>query len=137
MCRKLPAGLFWAAVLVKLDLANAQMHIWLGGMPDAYLLDLEGKVFKILPSYNLPLAILAVQQFAVTVSCNAISDAVSLFLYSDGFTEQRRVDQSMFGTARLIAALRNAPPDRQRTNHAMASLRTQPHPQGDNTQWSN
>lgn len=133
MHRKLPTGLFCAAILVKLDLTTGQMHVWQGGLPDAYLLDKQGRVLKALRSNNLPLGVQAGQYFAGTASCHAIGDAASLFIYSDGVTEQLGVDQSMFGSERLQAALRETPPDCPRINRVMANLTAhrQQQPQGD------
>lgn len=133
MCRKLPTGLFCAAILIKLDLVTGQMHIWQGGLPDAYFLDARGRVLKSLPSNNLPLGVQAGQYFAGTASSHAISEAESLFIYSDGVTEQLGSDQSMFGPERLQAALLNTPPGCLRIDHVMANLTAhrQHIPQGD------
>jgi two-component system, HptB-dependent secretion and biofilm response regulator len=123
MCLKLPTGLFCAALLLKLDVACGRLYIWLGGMPEAYFLDAQGRVIKTLSSNNLALGVSAEQDFSDHISSHAADEAVSLFLCSDGVTEQTGMDQSMFGIDRLYAALRDTPATQPRVNYVIAQLR--------------
>ena len=133
MCLKLPTGLFCAALLVKLDFNSDEIHVWQGGMPDVYLLDAQGAVLKTLQSTNLPLGILAEQDFTGSVGCYSINEAQSLLVYSDGVTEQIGTDQTMFGCERLKNALHDIPAGSRRVDHVVAKLRAhqQLHPQLD------
>lgn len=133
MCLKLPTGLFCAALLVKLDFNSDEIQVWQGGMPDVYLLDDQGAVLKTLPSSNLPLGILAEQDFTGSVGCYSIHEAQSLLVYSDGVTEQIGTDQTMFGSERLKNALHDPPAGARRVDHVVAKLRAhqQLHPQLD------
>lgn len=123
MCRKLPTGLFCAAILVKLDYANEQIDVWQGGMPEAYLLDGDGRVVKALRSDNLPLGITPDRAICGKASRHALGDAKTLFAYSDGVIEQTDSDLAMFGVERLQNALHNAPAGGRRTDHVVALVR--------------
>lgn len=133
MHRKLPTGLFCAALLVHLELDTRLLHVWQGGMPDAYLLDADGEVLQTLSSNNLPLGVLEDQDFSDCVSHHGIDQANSLFVYSDGITEQPDDNQQMFGEQRLREALRRTPADRRRVEFVIEQLRRhqQQQPQSD------
>ncbi|QPK65290.1 SpoIIE family protein phosphatase [Methylomonas sp. LL1] len=122
MCGKLPTGLFCAAFLIKLDLIQQCLHIWQGGMPDGYFLDAQGGIVKTLHSNNLALGVLAGQDYSGTASRHAITDAQSLFFYSDGVIEQLGVDQTLFGDDRLKQALLDTPTDCRRIDFVMTAL---------------
>lgn len=124
MCLKLPTGLFCAALLVKLDFSTDKIHVWQGGMPDVYLLNAQGAVLKTLVSTNLPLGILAEQDFTGSAGCYSTTDAQSMLVYSDGVTEQIGSDLSMFGSERLQNALRETPAGARRIDHIVATLRS-------------
>lgn len=122
MCAKLPKGLFCAAFLIKLDLVDKRLYIWHGGMPNAFFLNAQGQIIKTLYSNNLPLGVLAGQNFVGTDSCHSMSDAQSLFLHSDGVTEQKAPDQTMFGDEHLKHALTEAPSTDERIDFVMTAV---------------
>lgn len=123
MCRKLPVGLFCSALILKMDIATSQLFIWQGGMPDAYFLDDNGEVVKALSSNNLPLGIDPDPAFGTKTSCHPLTDGSSLFVYSDGITEQVGHDETMFGETRLRSALRHTPPGSRRVDNVVTKLR--------------
>lgn len=123
MCRKLPVGLFCAALLVKLDKSNGRIYVWHGGLPDAYLLNEQGNIVNTLLSNNLPLGVLAEQDFIGTSNCYPIDLANSLFVYSDGVNEQLGVDDTQFGEQRLKTAIMETPSDSSRVQFVMSRLR--------------
>lgn len=133
MCHKLPTGLFCAALMLKLDLASGRLHIWQGGMPDAYFLDNQGRVLQKLSSNNLPLGVLADQDYAGSATHYDLGEISSLFVYSDGLIEQVCDDVSMFGEDRLETALRGTPAGKRRVDEVIEKLQTyqQQHPQTD------
>ncbi|MDP2180822.1 PP2C family protein-serine/threonine phosphatase [Methylicorpusculum sp.] len=133
MCNKLPTGLFCSAVLAKLDKNTDSITLWQGGMPNAFLLDAEGNIVETLTSNNLPLGVLAEHDFSRSTRCYPLSHANSLFVYSDGVTEQMNQDQIMFGEDRLQTALRSGPSGSKRVELVMSALQAyqQDEPQAD------
>jgi serine phosphatase RsbU (regulator of sigma subunit) len=119
MCGKLPTGLFCAAFLLKLDVTQQHLDIWQGGMSDGFFLNAEGRIVKTLHSDNLPLGVLAGQNFINNISRHPMGVAESLFLFSDGVIEQTGHDASQFGEARLMLALSNTPANTQRVDFVM------------------
>lgn len=110
MCRKLPTGLFCAALLVKLDFTEDRLHIWQGGIPDAYLSDAHGRIRESVTSNNLPLGVLAGQELVGTARHYALSDFHALFACTDGLTEQLGEDGTMFGVEQLLQAIDTGAP---------------------------
>jgi serine phosphatase RsbU (regulator of sigma subunit) len=133
MCSKLPTGLFCSAVLARLEKNTDSITLWQGGMPNAFLLDAEGNIVETLNSNNLPLGVLAEQDFSRSTGSYPLSRANSLFVYSDGVTEQMNQDQIMFGEDRLQAALLSSPSGAKRVEFVMSVLRAyqQVEPQAD------
>lgn len=123
MCRKLPTGLFCAAILAKVDVRARQLDLWMGGMPDVYLLDEQGNVTQTWLSNNLPLGVLAGQDFTDTVSRHTSHNPESIFFYSDGVSEQIGADHSQFGCERLQAALKQCPHDVPRVDFVLTQLK--------------
>ena len=80
MCRKLPIGMFCAALLLKLDKRANNLYVWHGGLPDAYMLDVQGKILHVLSSGNLPLGVLAEQEFNNSAHCFPINHANSILV---------------------------------------------------------
>ncbi len=133
MCSKLPTGLFCSAVLARLEKNTDSISLWQGGMPNAFLLDADGKIVETLNSNNLPLGVLAEQDFSQSTSSYPLSSASSLFVYSDGVTEQMNQDQTMFGEDRLLTALLSSPSGAKRVEFVMSALQAhqQNEPQAD------
>jgi serine phosphatase RsbU (regulator of sigma subunit) len=122
MCGKLPTGLFCAAFLIKLDVAQQHLDIWQGGMSDGFFLNSDGRIVKTLHSDNLPLGVLAGQNFINHISRHPMDVAESLFLFSDGVIEQTGHDASQFGETRLMQALSDAPANTQRVDFVMNAV---------------
>lgn len=125
MCHKLPKDLFCAATLLKFDSNQRQLEIWHGGMPDAYLLDQQGQIVRTIPSNNLPLGVLPDQDYSHSILHIDLNheSASSLFVYSDGVTEQLNPQQVMYGSERLRDALLEAPENCHRVNYLIEQLR--------------
>ena len=123
MCSKLPTGLFCAAFLLKLDIALQKLDIWQGGMPEGFFLNADGHVTKTLLSNNLPLGVLAGQDYADSVSRYNTSEAESLFLFSDGVTEQMGQEHTEFGESGLIEALSHTSTETQRVDFVLQAVR--------------
>lgn len=123
MCRKLPTGLFCTALLGKVDFIANQFISWQGGMPDAYFLNNQGEILKSLHSNNLPLGIHTSYDFSGSSMTHDLKDIASIFMCSDGITEQRNPDHVMFGTERLTNILPDLQTGKRRIDHVLQQLR--------------
>lgn len=99
----LPVGFFCCAAVVDLNFFKRSMSIWMGGVPDAYLLNHSTQAIKSIKSCHLPLGVVGNAQFndEFTEYCMGIGDR--LFLWSDGILESRNEHGEMYGEERLLA----------------------------------
>ena len=98
----LPVGFFCCAAVVDIDPGRKTLNVWMGGLPDCYLLRANGDV-ETLSSTNLPLGVLSNEQFNDDLMEFSMDDEDRLFLWSDGIQEARNATGEMFGEDRLRA----------------------------------
>lgn len=124
MCRKLPTGLFCAAILIRLDINQGELEIWQGGMPDAYLLDKHGLVIEKVKSDNLPLGVSNSQHLPCKVRRYRLQDAniESFFAYSDGVSEQIGNNAYAFGERGIQSAISATPFGKRRVDYVLEKL---------------
>jgi PAS domain S-box-containing protein len=102
-----PAGRFFAATLVKFDRQTQRAELWIGGMPDALLLDAQGRIVRSFSSSNLALGIVDDDAGnSETVVCEA---GGQLVFFSDGLIEATDAHGHEFGLAKLASVLAGAP----------------------------
>jgi PAS domain S-box-containing protein len=107
----IPTGRFIAATLVCLDEQECRGEIWLGGMPEALLIDARGEVLRRFSSNHLPLGIDSTTVEMTETERFAWSDSVQIALCSDGVLEAESGEGEAFGIERLMAAASNAKPE--------------------------
>jgi PAS domain S-box-containing protein len=109
----MPIGRFVAVTLVCLDEVAKEGDIWVGGTPEAFLLDRWGRASRTFPSDHLPLGIVGSEELDVHPIHFTWTGESQLMLCSDGLLEATDEHQEQFGSARLLAAAANtSPPDR-------------------------
>ncbi|MBF0256234.1 MAG: fused response regulator/phosphatase, partial [Gammaproteobacteria bacterium] len=59
----LPPDIFCAAVLLQMDIYSGLMTIWSGAIPDIYLIDHQGQLLLQISARNMPLGVLADEEF--------------------------------------------------------------------------
>lgn len=109
LCGLLPPGHFVASALVRLEAAQPEGRIWVGGVPDVLLLDDRGQVAQRFGSRQLPLGILPSAEGKV--ECEAFQWAApgQIVLCSDGLTEAENAAGQPFGKAGLEQVLQTTP----------------------------
>jgi two-component system, HptB-dependent secretion and biofilm response regulator len=115
----LPANMFLAAGLVRMDSAKSTATVWTGAVPDLFILGKEGGVKKRLMSRNFPLGVVDNDMLGSTVEVISLAKGDRLCLFSDGVTEAERADGEMFGEERLEECL-----NRNRGDHLLEEVRT-------------
>ena len=109
----MPLGRFVAVTLVCLDEAGREGDIWVGGTPEAFLLDRWGRAIRTFLSDHLPLGIVSSEDLDVHPVHFSWESESQLMLCSDGLLEATDGHGEQFGTSRLLAAAANtSPPDR-------------------------
>ena len=104
----MPIGRFVGLVVACVDTKLRSGEIWVGGMPDAVLLDESGQEISRFCSRELPLGIVDTSQIDVTPAVFNWQCPCQLVLCSDGLLEAEDDTGEQFGEARLIAAMMDA-----------------------------
>lgn len=125
-------GRFVAAVLVCVDERARSGAVWVGGVPDALLVDGQGAVVRRFSSAHLPLGITALGRDEVVPEVFSWAEDSQLILCSDGLTEAENAAGEQFGVRRLEDALRASTPAGrvEGVRHALAD-HLRGHPAGD------
>jgi PAS domain S-box-containing protein len=117
----MPIGRFVAVTLISLHDETRQGEIWIGGTPEALLVDRWGRISQHFPSDNLPLGIIDSSQLAAQAQPFAWHAESQLILYSDGLLEASNDANEQFGADGLCTALANSSPEQRfdRINDAL------------------
>ncbi len=110
--RILPPGFFCCATMLDIDLQTGHVEVWNGGLPDGYLLRLDGSTERI-RSRHLPLGVLAPDRFSAACERYRLVAQERLLLCSDGIMESVNASGEMFGETRLEEVIdqRHSPMD--------------------------
>ena len=99
----LPVGFFCCAAAVDLSFTKRSISMWMGGVPDCYLLSEKGTQLKSIRSKHLPLGVLSNVKFDDEMTDHTMDFEDRLFMWSDGIVEARDGSGNMFGEERLQA----------------------------------
>lgn len=99
----LPVGFFCCAAVVDLSFTKRSISMWMGGVPDCYLLSNHGTELKSIRSHHLPLGVLSSEQFDDELTEHPMEFEDRLYMWSDGIVEARDGQGNMFGEERLRA----------------------------------
>ncbi|MBS3798869.1 fused response regulator/phosphatase [Pseudoalteromonas sp. BDTF-M6] len=101
----LPAHMFCAATLCELNPSAQSATLWMGGLPDAFLLDEQGRVLQRLQSRHMALGILEDDEFERDLLHLTLADNVRLVFYTDGIIEATNGEEQQFGEQGLLSAV--------------------------------
>ena len=121
LIESMPIGRFVAATLVRIDQSRRTGEIWVGGTPQAFLMDADGAVVRNFASANLPLGIAGSESIMSPPCAFAWDQASQLMLCSDGLIEACNEAGEQFGCERLCYAASEVPA-RQRLAHIESKL---------------
>ncbi|MGE5472505.1 MAG: SpoIIE family protein phosphatase [Bacteroidota bacterium] len=106
----MPVGRFVAATLVCLDEQTKTGEIWVGGTPEALLLDRWGRPEQAFAPANLPLGIVDNDETDCQPVAFTWSPESQLVLFSDGLVEANNAAGEQFGMSGILAAAANTSP---------------------------
>lgn len=104
----LPVGFFCCAAAVDLAPDRQAASVWMGGVPDCYLLRANGQIIETLSSRHLPLGVMSADKFNDQMTEFSMARGDRMFLWSDGIIEARNSTGDMFGQDKLLNVVRNA-----------------------------
>ncbi|MFJ4145740.1 SpoIIE family protein phosphatase [Pseudomonas sp. NPDC089734] len=103
--RILPVDMFCCTALLSVNLAQRQLEIWNGGLPDGYLLRVADGSQLPLVSRHLPLGVLGVGAFDDRTEVYPLATGDRIFLLSDGVLDTSNNHDELFGVERLREVL--------------------------------
>ena len=106
----MPIGRFVAATIASLDEISFEGEIWVGGTPEAYLIDRWGKPYETFRSENLALGIIDSRELDCRPRQFRWTRESQLLICSDGLQEASNSQGDQFGNEGILAAVCNVPP---------------------------
>ncbi|CAH9067418.1 Sensor histidine kinase RcsC [Pseudoalteromonas sp. CIP111854] len=103
----LPSNMFCAAAIVELSESGKSLSVWLGGLPDLYLINEAGDIVETLESQHMALGILDSDEFERNTIHLEVDTSQRLLMATDGIIETENKQGEMFGEQRLIQALKS------------------------------
>jgi CheY-like chemotaxis protein len=97
----LPIGYFCCACMATLSFRKKNIEVWMGGLPDYYVLRKDQDEVEHIVSTHLPLGVLSSQAFDATTQNIAFDVGDKFYMWSDGIVESRNDDGDLFGEERL------------------------------------
>jgi len=101
----MPTGMFFAATIIEFNFREDIMTIWMGGMPEVYVISNNGGIKNVINSQHMPLGILNDESFDDNVKLINFKKDDKVYFYSDGIIEATNPQGDMFGSNRLKSIL--------------------------------
>ncbi|MFT5164466.1 MAG: CheY-like chemotaxis protein [Alteromonadaceae bacterium] len=99
----LPDDMFCAATILEMNSSGKSISLWIGGMPDTFLLNRDGSMKKIISSQHMALGVLDEGEFENTVMNIETSPGERVITYTDGIIESVNMTGEMYGEPRFEA----------------------------------
>ncbi len=112
LVRDTPHDRFVAAVIIHVEKARNEIHIWNGGMPTAYWI-FEGEIVRQFKSRHMALGILEDERFDANAETWRLPEEGIFFACSDGLLEETNKQGESFACERLIDIIQARPDDLQ------------------------
>ncbi|MFT4797420.1 MAG: CheY-like chemotaxis protein [Candidatus Azotimanducaceae bacterium] len=96
----LPIGIFSCAAFADVSYRKGSFSLWLGGLPDCYLLRETGEL-EVFKSTHVPLGVIDSKSFDDGMYEVQMEPGDRFYLWSDGIHEARDVHDVMYGEERL------------------------------------
>ncbi|NOU50694.1 fused response regulator/phosphatase [Pseudoalteromonas sp. JBTF-M23] len=103
----LPSNMFCAAAIVELSESGKSLSVWLGGLPDLYLIDEKGEVIKTLESQHMALGILDNDEFERNTIHLEVDAGKRLVMATDGIIETENSKGEMLAEERFKQVLKS------------------------------
>lgn len=97
----LPDDMFCAAIVVEMSANGDRISCWNGGMPDALLLDAQGRLAHRIKPRHMALGILSRSEFNSQLEHYFLSPGQRLVMFSDGVVEACNHKNQMIGEERF------------------------------------
>ncbi len=97
----MPTNMFFAVTLLELNAECDKIKIWMGSMPECYIIADNGKIKETIKSENLPIGVLSDTKFEAQYKEYDVVVGDKIYLHTDGVIEAENTKHEMFGEKRL------------------------------------
>ena len=96
----LPIGVFCCAAFADVSYRKGSLSLWLGGLPDCYLIRANGEL-EVFKSDHVPIGVIDSRSFNDSMFEIRMELGDRFYLWSDGIHEARNLRDEMYGEQRL------------------------------------
>ncbi len=97
----MPTNIFFAATLLELNAECDKIKIWMGSMPECYVVAENGELKEIIQAEHLPIGILNDAKFESQYKEYNVGVGDKIYVHTDGVIEAENVKHEMFGEQRF------------------------------------
>lgn len=97
----LPDDMFCAATILEMNSSGKSISVWIGGMPDTFLVNTDGSLKRIINSQHMALGVLEPDEFESTILNMETNPGDRVVMYTDGIIESLNNDGDMYGEQRF------------------------------------
>lgn len=99
----LPDYMFCCATILELSAQGDSVQVWMGGLPDAYLMGSDGVIKETICSRNMPLGVEHDESFNKGFEVKLLGAGESVIFFTDGIIEAENPEGEFFEEERLLA----------------------------------
>jgi CheY-like chemotaxis protein len=100
----LPDYMFCCASIIELNPQGDSLQIWGGGLPDAYVINVDGSIKETLPSGNMPLGVEKDEtKFNKGFEVRRLIEGERVIFFTDGIIEAESPEGEFFEEERLLS----------------------------------
>ncbi|WP_462174313.1 ATP-binding SpoIIE family protein phosphatase [Pseudoalteromonas xiamenensis] len=103
----LPGHMFCAATIIELSESGKSLSLWLGGLPDAYLIEHDGTLVRTIESQHMAMGILSESEFERNLLHLEVSPSMRILIATDGVIETENDVGEFYGDERLKALIKS------------------------------
>lgn len=107
----LPDYMFCCASIIELNAAGDSIQLWIGGLPDAYIIKADGSLKETICSRNMPLGIEHDEKFNKGFEVKQLAKGERVVFFTDGIIEAENPAGEFFEEHRLLDCFKEGSPD--------------------------
>jgi CheY-like chemotaxis protein len=96
-----PDDMFCAATILEMNSSGKSISLWIGGMPDTFIVRPDGTLRRIVSSQHMALGVLDDDEFEATIINIETAPDDRVVLYTDGIIESVNMDGEMYSEERF------------------------------------
>lgn len=111
----LPDYMFCCASILELNHQGDSVQLWIGGLPDGYILNADGTVKEPVKSRNMPLGIEKTEKFNKGFEVKSLKPGERIILFTDGIIEAENPKGEFFTESGLLGVFKDGAQDPMKT----------------------